>query len=118
MLKTSTAFAVGALFAEPVKAAAPPPTTVTSELIEAARKEGKISYYSALELNVAERLGNTPSVCRKCYVHPELIEAYLDGSMLDTLRKKAEDELSDRLATLRPEEAAVLGLLRTRLARG
>ncbi len=57
MLKTSTALAAGALFAEPVRAAAPPPTTVTPELIEAARKEGKISYYSALELNVAERLG-------------------------------------------------------------
>jgi DNA topoisomerase I len=67
---------------------------------------------------VAERLGNTPTVCRKCYVHPEIIASYLDGSMLDTLRKKAEGELSDRLATLRPEEAAVLGLLRTRLARG
>ena len=57
MLKTSTALAAGALFAEPARAAAPPPTTVTPELIEAARKEGKVSYYSALELNVAERLG-------------------------------------------------------------
>ena len=57
MLKTSTALAAGALFAEPVRGAAPPPTTVTPEFIEAARKEGKVSYYSALELNVAERLG-------------------------------------------------------------
>jgi iron(III) transport system substrate-binding protein len=57
LLKASTAFATGALFAEPLRAAAPPPSSVTSELIEAARKEGKISYYSALELNVAERLG-------------------------------------------------------------
>ena len=57
VLKTSTALAAGALFAEPARAAAPPPTEVTPELIEAARKEGKISYYSALELNVAERLG-------------------------------------------------------------
>jgi len=57
LLKASTAFATGALFAEPLRAAAPPPTSVTPELIEAARKEGKISYYSALELNVAERLG-------------------------------------------------------------
>jgi iron(III) transport system substrate-binding protein len=57
LLKTSTALAAGVLFAEPARAAAPPPTSVTPELIEAARKEGKISYYSALELNVAERLG-------------------------------------------------------------
>ena len=57
MLKMSTALAAGTLFAEPARAAAPPPATVTPELIEAARKEGKVSYYSALELNVAERLG-------------------------------------------------------------
>jgi len=57
LLKTSTALAAATLFAEPVRAAAPPPASVTPELIEAARKEGKISYYSALELNTAERLG-------------------------------------------------------------
>ena len=57
VLKASTALAAGVLFAEPVRAAAPPPTSVTPELIDAARREGKISYYSALELNTAERLG-------------------------------------------------------------
>ncbi len=57
VLKTSTAVAAGVLFVEPIRAAAPPPTSVTPALIEAARKEGKVSYYSALELNVAERLG-------------------------------------------------------------
>jgi len=56
ILKTSNALAAGALFAGPVRAAPPPPTSVTPALIEAALKEGKISYYSALELNVAERL--------------------------------------------------------------
>src|ERR1700745_1438784 len=57
VLKTSTALAAGALFGDPIRAAPPPPTSVTPELIDAARKEGKLSYYSALELNVAERLG-------------------------------------------------------------
>jgi iron(III) transport system substrate-binding protein len=57
VLKTSTAVAAGVMFAEPTRAAAPPPTGVTPALIESARKEGKLSYYSALELNVAERLG-------------------------------------------------------------
>jgi iron(III) transport system substrate-binding protein len=57
VLAASTALAAGALFAEPLKAAAPPPATVTPALIEAARREGKVSFYSALELNVAERLG-------------------------------------------------------------
>src|SRR5829696_5335460 len=54
LLKASAA---SLLFAEPVKAAAPPPAEdVTPGLIEAAKKEGKLSFYSALELNTAERL--------------------------------------------------------------
>jgi iron(III) transport system substrate-binding protein len=58
LLKASTAL-TATLFAEPLKAAAPPPSEVMPALIEAARKEGKVSFYSALELNVAERLGKT-----------------------------------------------------------
>jgi iron(III) transport system substrate-binding protein len=57
LLKTSTALAAGVLFAEPAKAAPPPPTSVTPALIEAARKEGKLAFYSALELSVGERVG-------------------------------------------------------------
>jgi iron(III) transport system substrate-binding protein len=57
VLRASTVSAAGLLFAQPLRAAAPPPSAVTPALIEAARKEGKVSYYSALELNVAERLG-------------------------------------------------------------
>jgi len=59
VLKTSTALAASALFAEPAKAVAPPPTGVTPTLVEAARNEGRLSYYCALELNVAERLART-----------------------------------------------------------
>jgi iron(III) transport system substrate-binding protein len=59
LLKASTAAVAGTLFAEPLKAAAPPPAEVTPALIEAARKEGKVSFYSALELNTAERLART-----------------------------------------------------------
>ncbi len=66
--------------------------------------------------SVSERLGNTPTVCRKCYVHPAIIEAYADGTMLETLRDRAEHEMSTALATLRPEEAAVLALLQQRLS--
>jgi DNA topoisomerase-1 len=65
---------------------------------------------------VAGRLGNTPSVCKKCYVHPAIFESYLDGSMLDTLKQRAQKEIVDSLDELRPEEAAVLGLLQQRLS--
>ena len=66
---------------------------------------------------VAERLGNTPSVCRKCYVHPAVLDAYLDGSMLDALRARTDREMQKTLGDLKPEEAAVLALLQNRLAR-
>jgi DNA topoisomerase-1 len=66
--------------------------------------------------NVAKRLGNTPSVCRKCYVHPAIIDAYLEGSTLEVVRQRTEQELTGDLAHLPPEEAAVLALLQQRLA--
>src|SRR3954467_12230689 len=59
MLKASAISATGLMFAEPVRAAAPPPSEVTPALIEAARNEGKVSFYTALELNTAERLART-----------------------------------------------------------
>ena len=35
---------------------------------------------------VAKLLGNTPAICRKCYIHPAIFEGYLDGSLLQALR--------------------------------
>jgi len=63
--------------------------------------------------SVAERLGNTPAICRRCYVHPAVIEAYLDGSLRDALGSRA------RRASvgLPPEEAAVLELVASRANR-
>src|SRR3984893_150652 len=57
LIKASTALAASTVFAQPLRAAPPEPTAITPALIEAARKEGKVSFYSALELSVAERFG-------------------------------------------------------------
>jgi DNA topoisomerase-1 len=65
--------------------------------------------------SVAERLGNTPAVCRKCYVHPEVLSAYLDGALVQTLKVRAEKRLARSIGDLSPDEAAVLGLLQQRL---
>ena len=65
---------------------------------------------------VAQKLGNTPAVSRKSYIHPAVIEAYFDGDMLDSMQQKVEEELSENLKGLKPEEAAVLGLLQQKLA--
>jgi DNA topoisomerase-1 len=64
---------------------------------------------------VAARLGNTPAICRKCYVHPEVLQAYAEGELLLRIGEKVEGELD--AGTLRPEESAVLTLLQGRLER-
>ena len=56
LLKASGGLTTGVVFAQPLKAAAPAPTPVTAALIDAARKESKVSFYTALELTTSERL--------------------------------------------------------------
>ena len=65
---------------------------------------------------VAGKLGNTPTICRKCYVHPEVLNSYMDGKLVLELKEKAESELRRDVQSFKPEEAAVLALLRGRLA--
>jgi DNA topoisomerase-1 len=78
--------------------------------------QAKRNVVSAIE-SVAKRLGNTRTVCRNCYVHPEVINAYLDGSLLQTLRGRVESEIANSLTEMPPEEAAVLAFLQERLKR-
>src|SRR5437660_11540262 len=56
LLKGSAALGVTAISAS-VKAAAPEPTAITPSLVEAARKEGKVVFYSSMDLPVGEKLG-------------------------------------------------------------
>lgn len=65
---------------------------------------------------VAARLGNTPTICRQCYVHPEILTTYVEGALALEVKKQVEKELREGIATLRPEEIAVLTLLRSRLS--
>jgi DNA topoisomerase-1 len=67
--------------------------------------------------SVAARLGNTPTICRKCYIHPEVLNAYAEGQLLVEVKQRVEDELREDLAQLKPEEAAVLAMLEARLKR-
>jgi DNA topoisomerase-1 len=67
--------------------------------------------------SVASRLGNTPTICRKCYIHPEILSSYTEGALLLEVKQQVESELRDELGSLKPEEAAVLALLETRLKR-
>ncbi len=78
---------------------------------EAAAKHNVIR---AIE-QVARRLGNTRAICRRSYVHPAVIDFYLEGSLAELLSRRA-DELM-RTTRLPAAEAAVLGLLQQRLRR-
>ncbi len=66
--------------------------------------------------SVAKLLGNTPSVCRKCYIHPAIFDGYLDGSLLEGLRERAEATLEAHGHALTAEEVAVTAFLSRRLA--
>ncbi|MCJ2062032.1 DNA topoisomerase IB [Methylobacterium sp. J-088] len=66
--------------------------------------------------SVAGRLGNTPTICRKCYIHPQVLDCYMEGGLLEHVKDVVESELSEDLSSLRSEEAAVLALLQARLS--
>ena len=63
----------------------------------------------------ATHLGNTPAVARGSYVHPAVLEAYLDGSLGPALVEAAEEQLEPPRMAAPGEEAAVMDLLRQRL---
>jgi DNA topoisomerase-1 len=79
--------------------------------------QAKKNIVQAVE-SVAAKLGNTKAVCRKCYIHPAVLESYVEGSLVDTLQQKADAKLKKELKSMKPEEAMVLTLLQQRLKRG
>jgi DNA topoisomerase-1 len=64
---------------------------------------------------VAKHLGNTPAICRRCYIHPAVFDGYLDGTLLKTLQEKTQAYLAENVTGLSVEEAAVVAFLRLRL---
>ncbi len=63
--------------------------------------------------NVADRLGNTPAVCRASYISPAVLEQYLDGRTIDDFRPRHLRVVGARDTGLDQEERALLSLLRS-----
>jgi DNA topoisomerase-1 len=63
----------------------------------------------------AELLGNTPAVCRQAYVHPVVVDAYLDDRLRGALLHAAEESPTPPIGTTEAEEQAVVELLRRQL---
>jgi DNA topoisomerase-1 len=61
------------------------------------------------------KLGNTKAVCRKCYIHPEVLEAYMDRSMVRRMARRVRRAARSALSE---SETAVLALLQRRIAGG
>ncbi len=76
------------------------------------KKQAKSNVRTAISA-VAEMLGNTPAICRKCYVHPALLEAYLDRISIEGLKRTIAN--GQKTVDLRSSESAVLEFLETRL---
>ncbi len=64
---------------------------------------------------VAKKLGNTPAICRKCYIHPAIFEGYLDGSLAEGLKQRADELLDHPSAGLTAQEVALTAFLSRRL---
>ncbi len=84
--------------------------------LEASRSEAqaKRNVVQAIE-SVAEKLGNTPAICRKCYVNPIVLDSYLDGTLIEALKARTAEEIEVSSGELDPQEAAVLAFLQQRL---
>jgi DNA topoisomerase I len=76
--------------------------------------QAKTNIVQAID-TVAKRLGNTPAVCRKCYVHPAVIDSYLDGTLMPRLEPCA-DHAPRPVTPPREIEQALLDMLQQRLA--
>lgn len=72
--------------------------------------QAKKNLSQAIE-SAAKHLGNTPAICRKSYVHPEVINSYLNGKLLTALKQNDDRAVLESLNGLRPEEITMMKFL-------
>jgi len=78
------------------------------------KKQAKANIKNAISA-VSKMLGNTPAICRKCYVHPAVLETYLSGDAIEGLKQKTKEALENEAIDLRDGETAILKFLQARL---
>jgi DNA topoisomerase-1 len=78
-------------------------------------REAKQNVLRAIDATAA-RLGNTRAVCRKYYIHPELLGAYMEGDVLPPAKPHEWEKREAHRAPLRKHESEVLDFLKSRLA--
>ena len=78
------------------------------------KKQAKSNIKNAISA-VSKILRNTPAICRKCYIHPAVLESYLSGNAIEGLKQKTAETLEERAIDLREGETAILKFLQARL---
>ena len=79
------------------------------------KKQARVNITTAINA-VAKILGNTPAICRKCYVHPAVLETYLDGNSIEGLKQITDAALAKE-EVAKPGEAGQLLQLKRRPGR-
>ena len=74
------------------------------------KTQAKRNIVQAVE-TVARQLGNTRTVCQKCYIHPAIVNAYLDGSLVKILVRQSRPARTESPHSLTPAESAVMAIL-------
>src|SRR5437870_1564007 len=77
------------------------------------RKQAKANIKNAIEA-VAKILGNTPAICRQCYIHPAVLEAYLNGNSINGFKPNTQEDFEKQGIDLTSAQAAVLKFLQSR----
>jgi DNA topoisomerase I len=80
------------------------------------KKQAKANIKNAISA-VAKILGNTPAICQKCYIDPVVLESYLDGDIIEGLKRKPDEALESEAVDLRASEVAILKFLQAKLAK-
>lgn len=80
------------------------------------KKQAKANIKNAIGA-VAKILGNTPAICQKCYIDPVVLESYLDGDIIEDLKRKTDEALESEAVDLRASEVAILKFLQAKLAK-
>ena len=76
--------------------------------------EAKRNVVAAIE-SVSKQLGDTPAICRNCYVHPEVLDAYMSGDLVKMIEAKIAQKFKRQYAKLTSDEVMVMAFLRKRL---
>ena len=91
--------------------------TALTEIAEENSKPAKKNITRAIE-TVARQLGNTVAVCRKCYIHPAVVESYQNGLLMEVFRPGATKPKRSTRRGLKPAELSVVALLNRTLRSG